>query len=339
MRRALAEIAQDHPREATRRTASTAPRSNGGRLERRRIIRDLLPKGAGRLEFGANIFGVGALADPGTLSGIARLAEDLGYHSIFVADHVLLPRAIASKYPYSRDGGFPYDPDQDWLDPLVALGYLAGRTTTIRIGTSVTVLPIRHPIVTAKQVATADRLSGGRVIFGVGVGWMAEEFELLGASFDDRGRRMDEYLALIKALWTEKNPTFAGRYFRLSDCAMMPKPVQKPHVPVWIGGDSPAALRRAARLGDGWHSAGTSLAELPGKLSVLGAALEAAGRDRKTFVVSAFPSDPFTVDVVRRFAAHGVDHLMAPVFSFDAAKVRQRLEQLATDVITPYRRG
>ena len=291
------------------------------------------------MEFGANIFGVGALADPGALADVARLAEDLGYHSVFVADHVVMPRTLASKYPYSRDGGFPYDPDQDWLDPLVALGYLAGRTTKIRIGTSITVLPMRHPIITAKQIATADHLSGGRVIFGVGVGWMAEEFRLLGAPFDDRGRRMDEYLALMKTLWTEKNPTFTGRYVQVSDCAITPKPAQKPHVPVWIGGDSPAALRRAASLGDGWHSAGTSLAELPDKLRRLAEALDAAGRDRKHFVVSAFPTDRFTIDLVRQFAAHGVDHLMAPVFSFDAAKVRQRLEQIARDVIEPYRRG
>jgi probable F420-dependent oxidoreductase len=294
---------------------------------------------AAGLEFGANIFGVGPLADPGTLSDVARLAEDLGYHSIFVADHVVLPRTLASRYPYSPDGGFPYDPDQDWLDPLVALGYLAGRTTRIRIGTSITVLPMRHPIVTAKQIATADHLSGGRVIFGVGVGWMAEEFRLLGASFADRGRRMDEYLALVKTLWTEKNPAFAGRDFQVSDCAVTPKPVQKPHVPVWIGGDSPAALRRAASLGDGWHSAGTSLGELPDKLRRLREALAAARRDRKDLVVSAFPTDRFTLDVVRRFAAHGVDHVMVPVFSFDAAKVRQRLEQIARDVIAPYRRG
>jgi alkanesulfonate monooxygenase SsuD/methylene tetrahydromethanopterin reductase-like flavin-dependent oxidoreductase (luciferase family) len=108
---------------------------------------------------------------------------------------------------------------------------------------------------------------------------------------------------------------------------------------VWIGGDSPVALRRAARLGDGWHSAGTSLADLPDKLRVLDEALAKAGRERKDFVVSAFPTDRFTIDVVRQFAAHGVDHVMVPVFSFDAAKVRQRLEQLASDVIAPYRRG
>ena len=291
------------------------------------------------VQFGANIFGVGALADPAALAEVARLAEDLGYHSVFVADHVIMPRATASKYPYSRDGGFPYDPDQNWLDPMVALGFLAGRTNTIRIGTSVTVLPMRHPIVTAKQVATADHLSGGRVIFGVGVGWMAEEFALLGESFSDRGRRMDEYLQLVKALWTEASPSFAGQYFQVKDCAITPKPVQKPHLPLWIGGDSPAALRRAARFGDAWHSAGTALADLPGKLCVLDEALGAAGRRREDFLVSAFPTDRFTPDVVRQLAAHGVDHVMAPVFSFDAGKVKQRLEQIASQVIAPYRRN
>jgi probable F420-dependent oxidoreductase len=291
------------------------------------------------LDFGVNVFGVGALADPRALAEVARLAEQLGYHSVFVADHVIVPRTLASRYPYSRDGSFPYDPDRDWLDPMVALGFLAASTSTVRIGTSITVLPMRHPIITAKQVASADHLSAGRVIFGVGVGWMAEEFQFLGEPFHERGRRMDEYLRLVKTLWTEKDPTFAGEYSDVKSCAITPKPVQKPHVPIWIGGDSPAALRRAARLGNGWHSAGTTLGELPGKLRLLDDALAAAGRRRTDITVSAFPTDRFTVDVVRGFAAHGVDHVMVPAFSFEADKVKRRLEQIATDVIAPYRRG
>jgi probable F420-dependent oxidoreductase len=291
------------------------------------------------MEFGAHIFGVGALADPATLGEVARLAESAGYHSVFLADHVLVPRGLTSKYPYSRDGSFPYDPEKDWLDPLVALGYLAGQTGSIRLGTSIIVVPMRHPIVTAKQIATADYLSGGRVIFGAGVGWMAEEFDLLGASFHDRGRRMDEYLRLMKILWTEDNPQFEGEYFQVANCGFAPKPVQKPHVPLWIGGESPAALRRAARLGDGWHSAATSLVELPEKLRVLRAALHEAGRSEEHFVISAFPTDRFTLDVVRQFADQGVTHMLAPVFSFEPDKVRQRLEQIATEIIEPYQRG
>jgi probable F420-dependent oxidoreductase len=291
------------------------------------------------MEFGANIFGVGPLADPRFLTETAQLAEMLGFDSVFVADHVIVPRQLKSKYPYSGDGSFPYDPDQNWLDPMVALGFLAARTSTIRIGTSVAVVPMRHPIVTAKQVATADHLSDGRVIFGVGIGWMAEEFALLGESFRDRGKRMDEYLQLMKVLWTERNPSFAGEHFNIRDCAMTPKPVQKPHVPLWIGGDSPAALRRAARFGDAWHSAGSSLAELPEKLARLDAALTEAGRQRKQFTVSVFPSDRINLDLVRRFADLGVNHTMVPVFAFDQAKVRRRLEQIAAEVIAPYRRG
>ncbi|GIX48392.1 MAG: hypothetical protein KatS3mg131_2603 [Candidatus Tectimicrobiota bacterium] len=291
------------------------------------------------MEFGVHLFGVGPLADPVTLGEVARLAEALGYDAVFVADHVLLPRTLRSSYPYTRDGRFPYDADQPWLDPLVALGYLAGQTTTVRLGTSVTVLPMRHPIITAKQIATADCLSRGRVIFGVGVGWMAEEFALLGASFADRGRRTDEYLRLIKVLWTEANPSFAGRYFQIADCGFAPKPVQKPHVPIWIGGESPAALRRAARLGDGWHSAGTALAELPAKLAILRQALEDYGRQPEAFTISVFPTDPLTPQLVERFAAHGVNHLLVPVFSFHRDTVLRRLEQMATGVIEPYRAG
>lgn len=291
------------------------------------------------MDFGAHIFGVGPLAEPETLAQLARRAEELGYHSVFLADHIIVPRRLASTYPYSRDGSFPYDPDLDWLDPMVALGYLAAHTTTIRLGTSITVVPMRHPIVTAKQIASADHLSRGRVIFGAGVGWMEEEFALLGASFHDRGRRMDEYLQLMKVLWTEEHPRFAGQYFQVEDCGFAPKPVQKPHVPVWVGGESPAALRRAARLGDGWHSAATSLADLPGKLRLLREALDGAGRKEAEFVISASPTDRLTLDLVHHFAAQGVRHLLAPVFSLDRDKVLRRLEHIATHVIAPYQRG
>ncbi len=291
------------------------------------------------MQFGAHIFGVGALAEPATLVEVARLSESAGYHSVFLADHIIVPRELESKYPYTGDGSFPYAPDKDWLDPMVALGYLAGQTQSIQLGTSITVVPMRHPIVTAKQIATADFLSGGRVIFGVGVGWMAEEFALLGQSFHDRGRRTDEYLSLMKVLWTEDNPHFDGDYFQVTNCGFAPKPVQKPHVPLWVGGESKAALRRAARLGDGWHSAGTSLAELPDKLRFLREALDEAGRADESFVISAFPTDRFTIDLVHQFAAQGVTHLLVPVFSFDRDKALRRLEQIATEVIEPYQRS
>lgn len=291
------------------------------------------------MQFGAHLFGVGAMAEPAALVEVTRLAEHLGYHSVFLADHIIVPRELESKYPYTRDGTFPYAPDKDWLDPMVALGFLAGQTETIRLGTSITVVPMRHPIVTAKQIATADFLSGGRVIFGAGVGWMAEEFALLGESFHDRGRRTDEYLQLMKVLWTETNPYFDGDYFQIANCGFAPKPVQKPHVPLWVGGESKAALRRAARLGDGWHSAGTSLADLSGKLAYLRQALQEAGRAPDNFVISAFPTDRFTVDLVHQFAARGVTHLLVPVFSFNRDNVRRRLEQVAAEVIVPYQRG
>jgi len=198
---------------------------------------------------------------------------------------------------------------------------------------------MRHPIVTAKQIVSADHLSGGRAIFGVGVGWMAEEFDLLGESFRDRGRRTDEYLQLIKTLWTQDNPSFEGDYFNVSNCGFAPKSAQQPHTPIWIGGESRAALRRAARLGDGWHSAGTSLAELPQKLGVIREELAAAGRSETDFTLSAFPTDRFTVELIGQFAEHGVSHMLAPVFSFDANKVKQRLEMIAKEVIEPYESG
>lgn len=209
------------------------------------------------MEFGLSLPSRGPLAKPELIGRLVQKAEALRYSSVFVSDHVVLPTNSRSAYPYHPAGEFPGGARQDYLEPLALLPYLAGQTKRIKLGTSVLIIPYRNPVVTAKQLATLDVLSGGRLILGCGVGWWEEEFRALAAPpFTERGRVTDEYLRLMKTLWTEEAPTFEGRHYRVSGIHFLPKPAQKPHPPLWIGGHTEPALRRVAELGDAWHPIG-----------------------------------------------------------------------------------
>jgi probable F420-dependent oxidoreductase len=195
----------------------------------------------------------GALAEPAIIRDLAQAAEALGYDSVWVIDHVVIPAAIDSPYPYNTTGEFATPPRTRYLEPLAVLGFLAGCTQHVRLGIRVLVLPLRNPVLAAKVVATLDVLSGGRVDFGIGVGWMREEFEALGYDyFERRGAVTDDQLRLMKAMWTQEIAAYDGEFFHLPPVGSLPHPVQRPHPPIWIGGDTPAAIRRAGRLGDGW---------------------------------------------------------------------------------------
>jgi probable F420-dependent oxidoreductase len=205
------------------------------------------------VEFGISLPGRGPLAKPDQVLTIAAKADALGYASIFVTDHIVLPASMArSVYPYSSTGQLPGGAAQDYLEPLAMLGALSRATRRARLGTSVLVVPYRQPLMTAKVLATIDQLSGGRVILGAGVGWLREEFEAVGAPpFDERGAVTDEYLRFMRATWTTDPVTFEGRYVSVRGVHALPKPAGG--IPVWIGGHTDAAVRRAAVLGDGWH--------------------------------------------------------------------------------------
>src|SRR5712664_4510462 len=207
------------------------------------------------MEFGFSLPGRGPLAGAETILKLATKAESLRFSSLFVTDHVVLPASMArSTYPYSTTGQLPGGAAQDYLEPLVTMGWLARVTSRIRLGTSVLVVPYRNPVLVAKMLATIDRLSGGRVILGAGVGWLREEFEALGAPpFEARGAVTDEYLRLMRAAWTTDPVAFEGKYCSIRDVHVLPKPVQRAGIPVWIGGHTGAALRRAGTIGDGWH--------------------------------------------------------------------------------------
>jgi len=233
----------------------------------------------------------GSCATPDALETIVQRGETLGFHSVMIADHLVFPTAIDSKYPYTVSGVFPGGGDA--LDQLTLMAFVAGRTRRLRLVTSVMILPYRNPVLTAKMLATIDVLSRGRVTVGVGVGWLREEFEALDApDFDRRGTVSDEWLRIFKTLWTQDPASFEGEFYRFEALRCLPQPVQKPHPPIWIGGHSAPALRRVARHGDGWHPVGANPAvplrpaELRASLDQLTRLTEAEGRDASALTIS-----------------------------------------------------
>ena len=209
------------------------------------------------LELGWHLPSRGPLARVDVVTRLARTADTLGYSVVTISDHVVLPTHSSAPYPYDHSGAFPGGAQQPFIEPIPLAAWILSATRRIRVAISVLVVPYRNPVVTAKQLATIDVLSGGRLIVGVGVGWWPEEFEALASPpFAERGAVTDEYLRLMKTLWTEDDPRFEGKYYRVGDITLFPKPVQKPHPPIWVGGHTEPALRRTATLGDAWHPIG-----------------------------------------------------------------------------------
>ena len=213
----------------------------------------------------------------------AREAERRDIASLWVSDHVVIPRVSTG---YGRGGSFPHPPERPYLEAVTALAAAAVCTTRARLGASVFILGHRHPVLMAKMLASIDALSRGRLICGVGVGWWKEELEILGTPFQARGRRADEALRVFKELWTSDAPKLDGEFFRFRDLGFAPKPVQKPHPPIWIGGASPAAFRRVVAFGDGWHASPRSVTEFRDGLAQLRKAAEAQGRPWATIEIS-----------------------------------------------------
>ena len=240
------------------------------------------------MEFGFQVRTSRAGTSPEGLIRQAQLGEALGFDIVAVPDHVVVPRTIKSTYPYSKDGSFGGAAAGECLEQLTVCMFLAAHTSRIRVLTSVMVMPHRPPVLAAKILATIDVLSRGRLIVGVGAGWMKEEFEALGAPpYEHRGTVVVEYLQAFRELWTADNPVFEGKYARVSDVKFLPKPVQKPHPPIWVGGESPAALRRAGRLGNAWYPIGNNpsfpmdtIARLEQALDAVRGHAEASGRHR-----------------------------------------------------------
>lgn len=251
---------------------------------------------------------------------LARAAEAGGFGSIWTVEHVVVPSGYQSAYPYDPSGKMAGGAeDFDLPDPLIWLAYVAASTERIRLATGILILPQRNPVITAKEVATLDRLSGGRVTLGVGAGWLAEEFDALGVPFDDRGRRLDEYVAVMRALWSEDKASFDGEFFSFNDCISRPQPVNGA-VPIVVGGHSKAAARRAGRVGDGFFPGSGSIDELAPLVPIVRQAAEDAGRDPASveLIAGAIGAPgPGLDDYVEQLAAIGVTQAIVPPFGAD----------------------
>ncbi len=234
-------------------------------------------------QFGASARGADVVQRIRTM---AQTAERLGYDVLWTAEHIIFPQTISTPYPYGDR--FPYPVTDPILDIVATLSYVAAITSRIKLGSSVLVLPYRNPIVLAKELASLDVLSNGRLLLGVAAGWLKEEFDMLGVPFHERGRRTDEYVALLRALWTHERVTFQGRCFDVTEAAFFPKPVQRPHPPIWIGGGSRSALRRVARCGDGWIAVPRpALDDLAGDIAEIRRHAADAGRDPTTLGIAS----------------------------------------------------
>ena len=210
------------------------------------------------MQIGFNAPTSGALIEPDSLRRIIMEGEALGFDYTTVSDHIMVPRNLESKYPYTNSGEFPAGPEAAWLEQLTTTAYIAALTSRLRFVMSVMVVPYRPAVLTAKILATIDYLSKGRLTLGIGVGWCREEFEALAAApFDDRGHVTDEWMMACKELWTNDEPRFDGKYVRFADVVFTPKPIQQP-IPIWVGGESAPALRRTVRYADCWYPVGTN---------------------------------------------------------------------------------
>jgi probable F420-dependent oxidoreductase len=317
------------------------------------------------VEFGLHLGTRGPAASPDSLLAIARRAEELGFLHLGLSDHVVIAATVDTEYPYTKSGAWFAEDTGVCLEQVTTLGFVAAATTRLRLLSSVMVLPHRPPLLAAKMLATVDVLSKGRLTVGAGVGWMAEELALLAAPpFKARGAASDEYIQAFRALWTERRPAFAGRFVTFDNLLFEPKPAQRPHPPIWVGGESAQARSRAGRLGDGWYPVGNNPAAPYDSAERYGAGLadvraqaERAGRDPAALDAAfyaiwyrlgeAVPGRdgarlPFTGDAaaivadIGAYAEKGLRHLVIGFESRDTQDCLDRIEAFADGVMSRF---
>jgi probable F420-dependent oxidoreductase len=273
------------------------------------------------MKFGLGFANTVPFADGAGAARVASLAETAGFESLWTVEHVVFPDVYTSRYPYGRDGKMPAKPSTPMPDPLVWLTWVAAHTTRIRLGTGILILPQRNPVVLAKEVATLDAMSGGRVELGVGVGWLREEFEALGVPWEQRGVRTDEYVRVLRELWARDHAQFSGEFISFADVSSNPKP-PRGHVPITVGGHSEAAAARAGRLGDGFFPAKGSPRRLGELFAIVRDTAVATGRDPDAIELSASHVAVASGDhgairaAVDELAALGVTRVIVPAFVF-----------------------
>ena len=295
------------------------------------------------MKFGFMLPQFGAMATHETMLSMAQLGEEQGFESVWAADHVIMPTRISTPYPYSKSGEYIADPKGAHLEPFTILSFVAGCTHRIRLGFTVIVAPYRNPIVTGKMMASLDVLSNGRLIAGVGAGWLEEEFQALEVPFTKRWARTEEHIRIWKELWTAEEPRFDGQFYHFSEVQCRPQPLQKPHPPITIGGRGKASLKRVVSLGDGWQVVAehpddvySTEGDLAKDLATLKQMSEEAGRDFQTIEITAVIIAGTAEGVLRDIAQYerlGVSRLILdfPSFVSDPQEMATILEKVASE--------
>jgi probable F420-dependent oxidoreductase len=287
------------------------------------------------VKFGLMFANTGTFATPEGAKAVAKAAENAGIESVWAVEHVVVPIGYQSEYPYDDSGKMPGGEKFDIPDPLVWLSFVAAATSTLRLGTGILIVPQRNPLVLAKEVATLDKLCGGRFELGVGVGWLEEEFDALGVPFSDRGRRLDDHIAAMRTLWSDEDASYDGEFSSFQSLVSLPKPARG-SVPVVVGGHTAAAARRAGRLGDGFFPAKGSNERLSELFGIMRATAREHGRDPDAIEITtggaaAFAPDP--VEALGELEAMGVSRVVIPPLAFDPEGIGPALEQFGQNVI------
>jgi probable F420-dependent oxidoreductase len=270
------------------------------------------------MKFGIAFANTGPFTEPAAAVAFARAAEEAGFESLWTVEHVVVPSEYASAYPYSPSGKMPGDEDMPIPDPLIWLSFVAAATSRINLATGILILPQRNPVVLAKELATLDHLAGGRMLLGIGVGWLEEEFDAIGVPFAERGRRTDEYVAAMRALWTQEKATFHGDFVGFDDCIMRPRPAHGT-IPVHIGGHTDVAARRAGRLGDGFFPGKGSHEALALSFELVRATAREHGRDPDAIEMTTGGNGAVgdgALAEVRALADIGTTRVILPAFLF-----------------------
>jgi probable F420-dependent oxidoreductase len=284
------------------------------------------------VRFGVMFANTGHAVGPEGATALASIAEENGFESLWTVEHVVVPADYRSPYPYSPTGRMPGPEESPIPDPLIWLTWVAASTRSLRLATGILILPQRTPALLAKELATLDVLSGGRVTLGVGVGWLEEEFQALGVPFEHRGARTDEYIEALRVLWRDDESTYHGRFVDFERSKSYPKPVQSGGIPIAVGGHTPAAARRAGRLGDEFFPGVASLQQLEPLLDVMRTSAAEAGRDPDAIGVTTLGAND--VDSVKAFSDRGVTRIVIPNVGGDAQRWKSHLGGFADSVIS-----
>ncbi len=289
------------------------------------------------MKFGIQtLFGGPVASRPDYIIGTGKALEERGFTHLWAAEHVVNFQNYDSDYPYSDDGVAPFSAETGIIEPFTVLSFLAAHTSTIKLGSGITILPQRNPVYLAKQAADVDVLSNGRAILGVGVGWSAEEYEALGVPFEHRGKRAHDYLNVIKSLWCDEVSSFEGEFYTLPPCVQGPKPIQKPHPPIFFGGESNPALRRVAEFGQGWMGYRLTPETLPERLEKLSQMLGDYGRTLADVEIAISPYDSnCDLDTIKRFADLGVEQIILVGFAESLDDMTRLLDGMAETLVVP----